>query len=123
MKFFRFLTLACGLLLLASSFTVDRTKSIKIQTNAVCGMCKDRIETGLAALDGVLDVRLDMITKKVKVEYDDNKQSEASLRLAVTKLGYGADALAPDGDARESLPGCCKAPEAGDKAVKSASCH
>lgn len=123
MKFFRFFALFCGIVLVASAFTIDRTKSVKIQTNAVCGDCKNRIETGLAALDGVLDVRLDLTTKKVKIEYNDKKQSVASLRLAVTQLGYGADELAPNTDARESLPGCCKAPMDGEKVTKGSSCH
>ncbi len=125
MKFFRAFALLCGIAILASAATFS-TKSVKIQTNAVCGMCKDRIETGLAALDGVVEARLDLTTKKVKVDYDDSKQSEASLRLAISKMGYGADATAPNADAREDLPGCCKAPADGDKKSKkgkAAACH
>ena len=125
MQFLRFLALAFGVAFLASAFTYGTT-SVKIQTNAVCGMCKDRIESGLTALDGVIDARLDLTTKKVKVEYDDTKQTEASLRLAITKMGYAADGVGPDLEAREDLPGCCKAPmdgDAGGKRAKGASCH
>lgn len=99
---------ALALALLLSAFAYG-DKTVKIQTNAVCGMCKDRIESTLGALDGVESVRLDLTTKKVKVKYDDAKQSEASLRLAITKIGYAAEELAPDAEAQAALPNCCKA--------------
>ena len=97
-----------GVLLAAlTAFTVG-FKTIKIQTSAVCGMCKDRIEGTLSAIDGVEEARLDLTTKKVKVKYDDSKQSEASLRAVLTKIGYAADELPADETAFDGLPGCCK---------------
>ena len=96
-------TLAC----LLSAFAVG-DKTVKIQTNAVCGMCKDRIESTIGALEGVQSVRLDLTTKKVKIKYDEAKQSEASLRLAITKIGYAAADVAPDAEAQAALPACCK---------------
>lgn len=96
-----------ALAFLLSAFTLG-DKTVKIQTNAVCGMCKDRIESTIGAMDGVQSVRLDLTTKKVKIKYDDAEQSEASLRLAITKIGYAAGELAPDAEAQEALPACCK---------------
>ena len=101
----------CFVVLFSSAALGDKT--IKIQTNAVCGMCKDRIESTLGALEGVESVRLDLTTKKVKIKFDDAKQSEASLRLAITKLGYAAEALAPDAEAQKALPACCKSDDGG----------
>ena len=98
--------LAMTLLLSAAAYG---DKTVKIQTNAVCGMCKDRIEATIGAMEGVESVRLDLTTKKVKIKFDEAKQSEASLRLAITKIGYAAEGLAPDADAQAALPGCCKA--------------
>ena len=103
-----------ALALVMSAFTLA-SKTVKIQTNAVCEMCKDRIETAIGALDGVESVRLDLTTKKVKISYDDKKQSEASLRMAITKIGYSAEELPADAEAQAALPGCCKAPEDGGK--------
>ena len=97
-----------SLALLLSAFAYG-DKTVKIQTNAVCGMCKDRIEAAIGALEGVESVRLDLTTKKVKIKFDEAKQSEASLRLAITKIGYAAEELAPDVEAQAALPGCCKA--------------
>lgn len=103
---------AVALALLLSAFSAG-DKTVKIQTNAVCGMCKDRIESTIGALDGVQSVRLDLTTKKVKIKYDEAVQSEASLRLAITKIGYSAEELAPDAEAQAALPGCCKPDDAG----------
>ncbi len=94
-------------------------ETVKIQTTAVCGMCKDRIESVLGSVEGVESARLDLTTKIVKIKYDDTKQSEASLRALITKIGYGADDLTADPAAFEALPGCCKS-EAACKANKEA---
>lgn len=90
-----------------TAFTVG-FQTIKIQTSAVCGMCKDRIEGTLNALEGVEEARLDLTTKKVKVKFDDSKQSEASIKAIITKIGYAADDLPADEEAFNGLPGCCK---------------
>ncbi len=110
-----------GVLLAAlTAFTVG-FKTIKIQTSAVCGMCKDRIEGTLGALDGVEEARLDLTTKKVKVKYDDSKQSEASLKAVLTKIGYAADELSAEEAAFNALPGCCKSAAACSASKASAS--
>lgn len=83
-------------------------KTVKIQTTAVCGMCKDRIERVLGEVDGVESARLDLTTKKVKIKYDDALQSEASLRSIISRIGYGADDVAADAEAHAALPGCCQ---------------
>lgn len=101
-----------GVLLAAlTAFTVG-FQTIKIQTSAVCGMCKDRIEGTLNAIDGVEEARLDLTTKKVKIKFDDSKQSEASLKAIITKIGYAADDLPADETAFNALPGCCKSAKA-----------
>jgi len=96
---------------LFSAFTLG-LQTIKIQTTAVCGMCKDRIETVLGQAEGVEEARLDLTTKKVKIKYDDTKQSEASLKAIIAKTGYGADDVTADAEAFEALPGCCKSAKA-----------
>ena len=96
---------AVSVLLLSATLAL---KTVKIQTSAVCGMCKDRIEGALAGVDGVAEARLDMTTKKLRVKYDDAKLSEASLRAVVASLGYAADDVARDEAAFAKLPACCK---------------
>lgn len=116
---------ALGLMLLSTAFSLGN-KTIKIQTSAVCGMCKDRIESTLGALEGVSFVELDLTTRKVKIKYDDTVQSEASLRLALSQIGYAADEVPADKAAFDELPGCCKSAKAcvsDQKEASGKSCH
>ena len=85
-----------------------KEKEIKIQTSAVCGMCKERIETNMAFEKGVKSVVLDEETKEVTIVYKTAKTDPDKLRKAISKLGYDADDVAADKEAYEKLPACCK---------------
>ena len=104
-----FLRLASAALALVVLTAAAGLQTVKIQTTAVCGMCKDRIESVLAEVEGVESARLDLTTKKVKIKYDDALQSEASLRAIISRIGYGADDVPADDEAHAALPGCCRA--------------
>jgi periplasmic mercuric ion binding protein len=86
----------------------SKTAEIKIQTSAVCGMCKQRIETDLAFEKGVKSVALDEETKIVTVGYSPKKTDPDKIRLAISKIGYDADTVPADPVAYEKLPACCK---------------
>jgi len=101
------LSFAAAAITLLSAFTLG-TQTVKIQTTAVCGMCKDRIESVLGAAEGVESVRLDLTTKKVKIKFDDAKQSVASLRMLISSIGYAADDVDANLEAYDELPGCCQ---------------
>ena len=88
--------------------TEPKEKEIKIQTSAVCGMCKERIETNMAFEKGVKSVELDEETKEVTITYKTAKTDPDKLRKAISKLGYDADEEAADPEAYEKLPECCK---------------
>lgn len=85
-----------------------KTAVITIQTSAVCGSCKARIEKALKATDGVMEASLNLETKKVKVKYNPDKLSENQVRLAITNAGYDADDMKADKTAYNQLPGCCQ---------------
>ena len=84
------------------------TEEVKIQTSAVCGMCKERIEGNMAYEKGVKSVSLDDKTKEVTVGYDPRKTDADKLRTAISKLGYDADNVAADPEAYAKLPKCCQ---------------
>ena len=86
----------------------DKNVEIKIKTSAVCGMCKDRIEQGLAFEKGIKDVGLDLETKICTVKYNPTKTTPEEIRKAISKLGYDADDVVADEKAYEKLPACCK---------------
>jgi periplasmic mercuric ion binding protein len=88
--------------------TKKGTEEVKIQTSAVCGMCKERIEHDLAFEKGVKSVSLDDDTKVVTVGYSPKKTNPDNIRLALSKIGYDADDVKADPVAYEKLPNCCK---------------
>lgn len=82
---------------------------IEIQTNGVCQMCKDRILENAPFWKGVKDCRYDMKTSKVRVVYDPTKTTPHRIRESISKLGYDADDVKADANARAKLPACCRA--------------
>jgi periplasmic mercuric ion binding protein len=86
----------------------EKNVEIKIKTSAVCGMCKDRIEQGLAFEKGIKDVSLNVETKIATVKYNPGKIAPDEIRKMISKLGYDADSVAADKTAYEKLPKCCK---------------
>jgi periplasmic mercuric ion binding protein len=99
-----------SMLISTSTFAqaTKKVEEVKIQTSAVCGMCKDRIEQNMAYEKGVTDVVLDLDTKIVTIKYKTGKTNPDKLRLAISKLGYDADGIEADKVAYEKLPPCCK---------------
>ena len=85
-----------------------KVTTIKIKTSAVCGMCKDRIEQGMAYAKGVRDITLDVETKIATIKYSTSKTSPDELRKGISKLGYDADEIPADSAAYVKLPPCCK---------------
>ena len=93
----------------ASGYTQGKKDEvIKIKTSAVCNMCKDRIEKGLAFEKGIKDVSLDVKTKVVTVKYSPSKTNPDEIRNKISKLGYDADNVLADKAAYQKLPACCK---------------
>ena len=85
-----------------------KNAEIKIKTSAVCTMCKDRIEQGIAFEKGIKDITLDVDTKIATIKYNPNKTTPDDIRKAISKLGYDADTIPADKAAYEKLPPCCK---------------
>jgi len=86
----------------------SKTDTIQIQTSAICGMCEERIEQGLAFEKGVKNVTLDDKTKVVTVKYNVTKTTPEKIRETISKLGYDADDVEADPKAYAKLPACCK---------------
>lgn len=85
-----------------------KMEEIKIQTSAICGMCKERIEHNLAFEKGVTSVSLDNETKIVTVGYKPKKTNPDKIRKAISEIGYDADDVAADQEAHDKLPKCCQ---------------
>lgn len=85
-----------------------KKETIKIQTSAVCGMCKERIEHNMAYEKGVKFVELDEETKIVTIEYNPKKTDADKLRKAISAIGYDADDVPANKEAHDKLPACCQ---------------
>jgi copper chaperone CopZ len=85
-----------------------QTEKVKIQTSAICTMCKDRIERDLAFEKGVKSSELDLETKILTVEYNSNKTNPDKIRTRITEIGYNADEKKRDPKAYSKLPECCQ---------------
>ncbi len=83
-------------------------KTAFIQTNAICGDCKERIEGVLNYERGIIYAELNLENKKVEVKYNSKKISIEEIRNIISKIGYQADDVAPDKEAQDKLPDCCK---------------
>ena len=57
-------------------------------TGMTCISCQNRIQAGIAILDGVRRVSVDYKTGQADVEYDENVCSIDQIGTCVTSLGY-----------------------------------
>lgn len=101
------------LILLATlTFTITnaqkKIETVKIQTSAVCDMCKETIENQLAFTKGVTAANLDVKTAIVTVSYKANKTTVEEIRTAINEVGYDADESPAAEKAYENLHHCCK---------------
>lgn len=85
-----------------------KVETAVIKTSAVCGMCKETIETALFKTKGVISANVDLATKEVTVQYRTQKVTVEALRTAINHVGYDADETAADPVAYDKLEGCCK---------------
>jgi copper chaperone CopZ len=53
-----------------------------------CEGCERTISARLTRLDGVLRVRADAASNQVQVHYDEQSIDEASLKAALSEIGY-----------------------------------
>jgi copper chaperone CopZ len=86
----------------------SKKATIEIQTSAICGDCKQRIEHNMAYEKGVKFVELDNETKVVTIEYNPKKTNPDKLRKAISEIGYDADDVMANQEAHDKLPACCQ---------------
>jgi copper chaperone CopZ len=104
------ITIALVLALIATQAVKAQNDTLRIQTSAVCGTCKETIENDLSFVKGIISSNLVVKTKELTVVYDSKKIDANKIRIEVTKIGYDADSLKADPKAFKHLPDCCKKP-------------
>ena len=91
--------------------SADQSHAMVKLPTVQCGMCETTIEKGLAQVNGIVSVDVDIEGKMGHINYDPVKINLASIEKAISALGYQANDLAASPVAYSQLPNCCKLPE------------
>ena len=86
----------------------SNNETIVIQTNGVCEMCKKLFTEKVPYFKGVVDFSYDVKTAKMAVTYNPKKTTPAEIRKGISDLGYDADDVKANPEARAKLPACCR---------------
>lgn len=84
-----------------------QTAVIKVP-NAVCELCKKRIETYLDRYDGMLEMNLNYRKAEIKVKFITDRINIEEIKAAIANVGYDADDVEAAPDAYNRLPKTCK---------------
>jgi copper chaperone CopZ len=101
-------TLFLFLFLTGLTFGQKKIEETIIQTSAQCGDCKDRIESKLNYMKGVVFAELDLESKKVTVRYKTKSISLQEIKQAIASIGYSADDVKAKEEDVLKLPKCCQ---------------
>lgn len=100
------ITFLISAFLMFNSFVIPQKTVIK--TSANCKMCKQRIESNLKNITGIISSKLDITSQKLKVVYDDKVITPEEIETAISLLGYDANTKLADKEAHDALPNCCQ---------------
>lgn len=64
-------------------------------TGMACSACSARVEKGISKLDGVFEVKVNLLTNSMALVYDAGRASPAGIMKTVEELGYGAALKSP----------------------------
>ena len=105
-------------LLLAIAFigfgteSFSQTKPLLIATiktpNALCAVCKTRIEAYVKRYDGVLEATVNYRKGETKVKYLTDRTDIEQIKTAIANCGYDADDVPAAEDIYNRLPKSCK---------------
>jgi copper chaperone CopZ len=87
---------------------VKKVEIIEIQTSALCGECKERIEDKLNFTKGVKFADLNLDNKVVTVKFKTKQTNAKEIKSIIAMLGYHASDVSRNKESFEALPGCCK---------------
>jgi copper chaperone CopZ len=76
-----------------------------------CSSCAESVDKALRSLEGVQDVRVDVVDGKVQVEYAEGKLARGDLAGAIRRVGYRVKDDAPAREASFTVDGMCCASE------------
>lgn len=90
------------------AYAQNQTVVIKTNASLNCQKCTDRFKDNVPFFKGVTDYTYDKTNGQLTITYNAKKTDAAQLRQQISKLGYDADNVKADADARAKLPVCCR---------------
>ena len=108
----KFNMIMAAMMIAATGFAKDiKTAVFNTAPEMHCNSCENRIKNGLKFEKGVKDIKTDLETKTVTIEYDADKTNVENLVAAFAKIDYkateaGKGAAAAAGE--KKMGGCCK---------------
>ena len=98
-----------AMMIAATGFAKDiKTVVFNTAPEMHCNNCENRIKNGLKFEKGVKDIKTDLETKTVTIEYDADKTNVDNLVAAFAKIEYKATEAGKGAAAGEKKGGCCK---------------
>jgi copper chaperone CopZ len=103
-----------GILMVLVAFNMSaqeskpKTEIITIQTSALCGECKERIEHKLNYTKGISFADLNLDNKVLTVKYKTKYLTAKAVKQIVADLGYHAGDVERKAEAFKALPACCR---------------
>jgi copper chaperone CopZ len=88
--------------------TKGKTQKVLIKTSAECGDCKERIESKLNYVKGVVYAELDVETKELTVKFKSDKITLEEIKKIISEIGYDADEVKANPENQAKLPACCQ---------------
>jgi len=86
----------------------EKLQTVKIQTSAQCGDCKERIENALNYTKGLKYAELNLEDSKVEVKFNTDKITLDEIKKVINEIGYDADEMKASKEKVDQLPNCCK---------------
>jgi len=87
---------------------VKGAQTVVIQTNAYSSKSNDIFKESIPFVKGVKEYKYDEKTYQIAVAYDAKKTNPDAIRAAIAKLGFDADQVKANEQARAKLPAECK---------------
>ncbi len=97
-----------GLLINGNAQTKPVLTAIIKTPNALCAICKERIEGQLKRYDGVAEVNVNFRKGETKVKYITDRINIEEIKAIIANCGYDADDVPAAEDAYNRLPKTCK---------------
>ena len=106
----KFNMIMAAMMVAATGFAKDiKTAVFNTAPEMHCNSCENRIKNGLKFEKGVKDIKTDLETKTVTIEYDADKTNVENLVAAFAKIDYKATEAGKGAAAGEKkMGGCCK---------------